>query len=144
MKKLLIFLLLASCTPTYEDCGEVDVLHVFRRTGSMLTCKDALATTDAAYAILWQYESPLNEAWRVEFMYGAIGADDPWGRTTYGEHLIQVQERQPRTILHELGHAYMFETHFKGRSQHSQMCADETWQKLEKDFEVIPYCHLVR
>ena len=149
MKRLLLAcLFLCSCeclSPKMELCGKVDTLEVYRKGGSMLSCKDALATTQAAYDILWQRgPGVLNESWQVEFMWGAIGADDPWGRTTYDKHLIQVQERAPRTILHELGHAFMSETHTGGMSQHEKMCADKNWQKLEREFEVIPYCHLVR
>lgn len=145
MKKLLIcLLLLASCSPaSFEDCGKVDVLDVYRKSGSLLSCEDAMSTTKAAYELMWtRGPGVLNENWRVDFMWGAIDASDPWGRTTYDQHLIQVQEQAPRTILHELGHAFMSENHSGGISQHRKMCADENWQKLEHEFEVKPYCHL--
>ena len=76
-------------------------------------------------------------------MYGAIDASDPWAQTRYDEHIIQVQEQAPTSILHELGHAFMSENHSGGRDQHQKMCADKNWQKLEHDFEVKPYCYLV-
>ena len=154
MRVLLVcLLLLSSCATlkllfgpaTFEYCGKVDTLEVYRKDGAWMSCKDALDTTEAAYEILWQKgPGPLNETWRVEYMYGAIDISDPWARTEYDKHLIQVKEEQPRSILHELGHAYMSETHSGGRSQHQKMCADKHWQQLERDFEVKPYCHLVR
>lgn len=154
MKKvaLICLLLLSSCTdikvmfgpPSYEHCGTVDVLEVFRREGGLITCEEAMTTTKAAYELLWSRgPGTLNENWRVEFMWGAIDASDPWGRTTYEKHLIQVQEKAPSSIFHELGHAFMFENHSGGRSQHRKMCTDKNWRQLEQEFEVKPYCHLV-
>lgn len=146
--------LLSSCAatvkifgpPTYEYCGKADVLEVYRVVGGFMSCKEVLATTSAAYEIMWQYKKagPLNEVWRVEYTRGTIDISDPYARTDYEEHLIQVQEQEPRSILHELYHAWMSETHSGGRSQHRKMCDDPDWQKIEHDFEVHPYCYLVK
>jgi len=147
---IILLLLLTSCTtlntlfgpPVFEYCGEVDVLQVYRREGSQMTCKEVLSLTTSAYETLWtRGPGALNEAWRVEFMWGSIDISDPWGQTTYDKHLIQVREIAANTILHELGHAFMSENHSGGRSQHRKMCADETWQKLEREWEVKHYCH---
>ena len=153
MKKWLFLsvLLIASCislrdlwTTRYEYCGKVDVLEVYKGTYSFLSCKDALAVTDAAYEILWQKVGTLNQPWRVEFMSGSISVDDPYAFTDPVQRLIRIKEEQPRSILHELRHAYMYETHTGGKTQHGTMCGDEAWLKLEREFEVLPYCHLVR
>ncbi len=148
---LILLLLLTSCAtlkilfgpPTFEHCGKVDVLEVYRLEGSALTCEEMLKVTTSAYEDLWtRGPGMLRETWRVEFMWGAIDITDPWGRTTYDKHLIQVKQLAPNTILHELGHAFMSENHSGGRSQHRKMCADEAWQKLEREWDIKPYCYL--
>lgn len=128
----------------YEYCGNVDVLTIYVKQSSMFGCKDAMAVTDAAYDLLWQKAAgPLNDAWRVEYMYGSINIEDPWAATFPEEHLIRVQSDRPRSIFHELGHAYMYENHSGGKSQHKKMCADKKWLKYEEDFGVTPYCQWI-
>lgn len=152
MKKLFACcLLLTSCValkdlffePKYEYCGNTKVFNVYRKDFSFLTCGQALATTNAAYNLLLQ-KGPLKEQWDVVYMWGAIDVSDPYARTTPESHLIQVQEKEARNILHELGHAYMFENQLGDQSQHAEMCADQAWQKLEREFDVRPYCTRAR
>jgi hypothetical protein len=154
MKGVLISLLflLSSCAAlqalfgpsALKYCGKVDTLEVYRQEYAFLSCKEVLDTVSAAYNILWKKgPGPLNQTWRIEYVHGSIAIDDPWAHINPDEHLIQVQEQEPRSILHELGHAYMSETHSGGRSQHRKMCDDVVWQRLERDFEVRPYCNLV-
>lgn len=151
MKKLLAaMLVMVSCAsfpslnPAPEFCGKVDVLDVYVRSG-ILDCESALQVTNEAYELLWQKDAgPLNETWRVEYVWGGIGIDDPWARTYPAERLIQVTSEAPFSIFHELKHACMFETETGGRSHHRKMCKDEAYLKLERDFGVKPYCHLVR
>lgn len=152
MRRLFIgCLILISCAslkelftvePKYEYCGNVDTLQVYQKYYSVLSCKDVLATTEAAYSIFRNKESKiLNDTWRVEYMWGMISIDDPYACTYPNDHLIRIREQEPRSILHELMHAYMFETHSGGRNQHRKMCADKHWLELEKDFEVrSSYC----
>lgn len=147
---LICLLVLSSCTtfkslfgpPVFEYCGKVDTLEVYNQQYSSLSCKEALDVTKAAYKILWQKgPGPLNESWRVEYIWGSIGVDDPYAHTDPDKQLVQVKEQESHSILHELGHAYMFENHSGGRNQHQKMCADDHWQQLERDFDVKPYCH---
>jgi hypothetical protein len=151
MKLLLCsMLVLCSCATLsdlgtqYEYCGNVDTLQVFVQSGSQIGCRDAMSVTNSAYELLWQRAAgPLNESWRVEFIHEPIDISDPWARTYPYSHLIQVQSEAPTSIFHELGHAYMDENHSGGLSQHRTMCSNPVWRRLENDFGVKPYCHLV-
>ena len=124
-------------------CGRIDVLTIYSKI-SALSCENALAVTDAAYDLLWQKAAgTLNESWQIEYVPGFINIEDPWAVTYPEQHLIKVKSERPNSIFHELGHAYMCETHSGGRSQHGKMCADKVWRKYEDEFGVTPYCHLV-
>lgn len=149
---LLVSLLFCSCAsikylfhePKYEFCGKIDVLEVYRKDFSFSSCKELLQVTEEAYEILWQkVAGPLNEPWRIEYMWGNISIEEPWAQTDPHIHLIQVREARTHSILHELRHAYMFETDTGGPSHHKTMCADKVWLKIEHDFDVMPYyCHI--
>lgn len=154
MKKLLIsaILLLAGCaslvslfgSPRYDYCGKVDLLSVFVKSESLITCVEALTITNQAYEILWQKAAaPLNEPWRVEYTWGVIDYSDPWAKTVPSERLIKIQSSARESILHELLHAYMFESETGGTSHHRKMCANKLWRQLEDSFGVRPYCHLL-
>lgn len=128
----------------YEHCGNIDTLDVYVKEMSPISCQDALSTTQEAYDLLWQRSfGPLNSSWRVEYMWGNIDIDGPLAQTDHEKYLIKVQSNAPRSIFHELGHAYMFE-HSTSGSHHKKMCTDDAWRHLENDFGVKPYCHLVR
>ena len=143
-------LLLSGCatlftlTPKYEYCGNVDTLAVHVKDGAFMDCKEAMQVTNEAYELLWQKAAgPLNESWRVEYMWGAIDATEPWAKIYPDEHRILVQSAAPHSIFHELLHDYITETHTGGRNQHRKMCANTLWRQLEIDFDVKPYCHLI-
>ena len=146
MRKLLASLLVFSSCATFFNaapqtyCGNVDVLSVYTEGN----CKEAMQITNDAYELLWQKAAgPLNEQWRVEFTWGAIDVSGSWAKTDPRARLIVVRSVAMPSIFHELLHAYMMETHTGGRNQHRKMCANKVWRKLEDDFGVKPYCHLI-
>lgn len=149
MKYLLLFLLSCTSIPKIhwelEPCGSVDKLEVFIKQYGLLSCKEAMEVTKFSYDILSkQAAGPLTLAWRVEYTWGSIGIDDPVARIFPDTRLIQVQSSTPRSVFHEMLHAYMFEHESGGRDQHRTMCANKRWRELESEVEVRPYCHTVR
>ncbi len=143
---LLLFLSCATLglPPESTYCGQVDVLAIHVKNGSLLTCEQAIRASNEAYELLWEKAGgPLNEAWQVEYTTGTIDVIGASAKISPREHLMFVQASTPENLFHELLHAYMTETHTGGRNQHRTMCGNKVWRKLEIDFGIAPYCHLM-
>lgn len=146
MRKLLLtsLLLLSSCATlvsNYTYCGNVDVLAVHVKEGTELSCPEALRITNSAYELLWQQAAgPLNEQWRVDYIWGLIDVIGASAKIEPDQRRITVSVSESESVFHELLHAYMTETHSGGRNQHRTMCSNSKWQQLEKNFGVHAYC----
>lgn len=148
MKKLLFLLLFPSCIllpgqkANYEYCGKVGTLDVYCKEYSLLSCKDVMEITQDAHNLLLQKAGPLNLPWRLEYTWEYTSIEKPLGTTYFTESLIKVQVNSPYSVLHEMFHAYLFETNTGGSNHHKKICGNEEWHKAEYNFGVRPYCHL--
>ena len=152
MNKLLAALMLLSsgCATVGTQKSEVDycgrvgpVLVSIKRFNGWVGCKEALDTTNRAYALLIEKAGPLHRPWNLEYTNGFIAIDNPLGTTYPANQKIVVRSSHSNAVFHEFLHAYMFENTLSGISQHARICTNDSWRKADADFVGPPrYCYM--
>jgi hypothetical protein len=164
VRLLLLALVACSAVPpppsSGELCGSVGPLVVHADDGNgWVNCPIAMMLTRDAYAIA----GPLRNEWAVLFTYGYLGFSDmdwsipwdtgpmgtvpkgpsavmAWGHTDNEKHAISIDEKHPAAVVHELMHARLFESEWRG-TQHQEMCHHPDWLRAQAAFGVpISFC----
>lgn len=148
-----------------EICGEVGPIVVrVNRHNAVTHCSEAIAVTNDAYVTLSLSGRVLKERWDILYRYGYLGfADVEFSNPDYGPpgsipntgcnavqavgmtypelRAIVIQEKRPRSVLHELFHAWLETTDQWNGDQHTEFCRLGL-DKIESEFTGWPvrYC----